>query len=94
VDVVEAYRTLPPSDLRQRATEILSHQPTWMTFTSSSTVENLIAAVGVEAMRGIRVASIGPITTATLRRHGIADIVEASVYTVDGLVDAILTRRI
>jgi uroporphyrinogen III methyltransferase/synthase len=94
VDVVEAYRTVPPSDLCQRATEILGHQPTWITFTSSSTVENLIAAVGAEALRGLRIASIGPVTTATLRRHGIADIVEAAVYTVDGLVGAILNRRI
>jgi uroporphyrinogen III methyltransferase / synthase len=90
VDVVEAYRTSAPSDLAVRAAEILGSKPGWITFTSSSTVENLVAAVGAETLRGIRIASIGPITTATLRRHGVEAITEASVYTVEGLVDAIL----
>ncbi|MGD1071920.1 MAG: uroporphyrinogen-III C-methyltransferase [Bryobacteraceae bacterium] len=94
VDVVEAYRTSAPSGLADRAAEILGNKPDWITFTSSSTVENLLAAVGAEAMRGIRLASIGPITTATLRKHGMAETAEASIYTVEGLVEAILKAGI
>jgi uroporphyrinogen III methyltransferase/synthase len=45
-------------------------------------------------MRGIRLASIGPITTATLRKHGMAETAEASIYTVEGLVEAILKAGI
>ena len=46
VDVVEAYRTVAPPDLAGRAAEVLRGKPDWITFTSSSTVENLMAAVG------------------------------------------------
>ena len=89
--MVEAYRTVVPEDLRERAREILiSPRPQWITFTSSSTVENLLDVVGVEALRGISVASIGPVTTATLEKFGIPVAAEASVYTVEGLRDAIL----
>jgi uroporphyrinogen III methyltransferase/synthase len=94
VDVVEAYRTSAPSGLAVRAAETLANKPGWIAFTSSSTVENLVAAVGTEALRGIRVASIGPVTTATLRKHGIEAIHQASVYTVEGLIDAILRAGI
>ena len=90
VDVVEAYRTVAPADLTERAADVLSRKPDWITFTSSSTAQNLVDAVGVEALLGVRCASIGPITTATLRANGIPVAVEASVYTIPGLVQALL----
>ncbi|MBV8819135.1 MAG: uroporphyrinogen-III synthase, partial [Acidobacteriaceae bacterium] len=89
VDVVEAYRTVPPPGLAARALDVLSRKPDWVTFTSSSTAQNLIDAAGPEALRGPRIASIGPITTQTLRKHDIQVTVEASTYTIPGLVDAI-----
>ncbi len=91
VDVVEAYRTVAPVALAQHASEILTRKPDWITFTSSSTARNLIDAVGAEALRNMHIASIGPITSATLRENGVEVTVEASVYTVAGMVDAILT---
>jgi uroporphyrinogen III methyltransferase/synthase len=91
VDVVEAYRTLPPADLPQRIAGVLKGKPDWITFTSSSTVTNFVeAAGGAQALAGIRTASIGPITSATLRRHGIEIAVEAESYTVDGLIEGIV----
>jgi uroporphyrinogen III methyltransferase/synthase len=94
VDVVEAYRTVTPEGLAVGAREALSgaRRPDWITFTSSSTVQNLIAAVGVTALRGIKAASIGPITTRTARELGVEIAVEASSFTVDGLVAAIESR--
>ncbi len=89
VDVVEAYRTGAPADLATRATAVLGSKPHWITFTSSSTANNLIAACGAAALQGMRVASIGPVTSATLRDAGITVTVEASPHTVAGLVDAI-----
>ena len=89
VDVVEAYRTVAPDGLETHAAEVLGRKPDWVTFTSSSTVENLVAAAGAEALRGIRTASIGPVTSAALRRNNIDVSAEASVYTVEGVVDAI-----
>jgi uroporphyrinogen III methyltransferase / synthase len=90
VEVVEAYRTVPPPGLRESAREALSRTPGWITFTSSSTVTNLVEAVGPEALRTARLASIGPITSATLRSHGLEPAVEASPHTVPALIAAIL----
>jgi uroporphyrinogen-III synthase len=36
------------------------------------------------------VATIGPVTAATARQHGLRVDIEAPVHTIDGLVDAIL----
>jgi uroporphyrinogen-III synthase len=91
---VEAYRTVAPADLTARASAILRGRPDWITFTSSSTVENLVAAVGARAIEGVRTASIGPITSAALKKNNIAVSAEASVFTVDGLVEAILRAGI
>ncbi|MGH9721387.1 MAG: uroporphyrinogen-III C-methyltransferase [Bryobacteraceae bacterium] len=94
VDVVEAYRTAAPENLRGRATEIFgkSPKPDWVTFTSSSTVTHLIAAAGAEALRGVRVASIGPVTSATARKLGLEIAVEASTFNIDGLIAAIIRQ--
>jgi uroporphyrinogen III methyltransferase/synthase len=92
VDVVEAYRTSPPEGAAAAAAEILeaADRPHWITFTSSSTVHNFLAVAGTSALDGVRVASIGPVTSATARELGIQVAVEAPVFTVDGLVQAIL----
>jgi uroporphyrinogen III methyltransferase / synthase len=92
VDVVEAYRTIVPADAAARAKEALARKPDWITFTSSSTVKNLLAVTGPDALRGIKVASIGPITSATARAVGLAVDVEADPHTIDGLVEAVVTR--
>ena len=90
VDVVEAYRTVAPEDAAARALEILEQKPDWITFTSSSTVKNFLAAAGREALQGVKIASIGPITSATAREHGLTVDVEANPHTVQGLVEALL----
>jgi uroporphyrinogen III methyltransferase/synthase len=94
VDVVEAYRTEAPEGLAERAAGVLGRKPDWITFTSTSTVENLAAAVGDGALRGVKAASIGPITSAALRRHHIEVAAEAAEYTSAGLVAAILRAAI
>jgi uroporphyrinogen III methyltransferase/synthase len=90
VDVVEAYQTLAPPGLADRARAILNRKPHWITFTSSSTVTNFIAAAGREALDGIKIASIGPITSATLREHEIEPTVEANPHTISALIAALL----
>ncbi|MGH9594345.1 MAG: uroporphyrinogen-III synthase, partial [Bryobacteraceae bacterium] len=89
VDVVEAYRTVVPEDTAARAKAVLARSPHWITFTSSSTVQNFIATTGREALAGIKIASIGPITSATIRELGLTVDVEADPHTVAGLVAAI-----
>ena len=73
LDVVEAYRNLVPPDATLRARELFSSakKPGWVTFTSSSTVKNLLAIAGRETLEGVRIASIGPVTSETARAHGL-----------------------
>jgi uroporphyrinogen III methyltransferase/synthase len=90
VDVVEAYRTVPPEHLAEQARDILASRPDCITFTSSSTVRNLVEAVGTGPLRGIPVASIGPITTQTAHDLGVEVTAQAKVFNVEGLVAAVL----
>jgi uroporphyrinogen III methyltransferase/synthase len=60
----------------------------YITFTSSSTVRFFLA-VG-EIGPATRIASIGPVTSATLREHGREPDVEAAAHDIDGLVAAIV----
>jgi uroporphyrinogen III methyltransferase/synthase len=92
VDVVEAYRTELPEDAAARAREVFGAgpKPGWIAFTSSSTVRNFVSVAPPGALAGVRVASIGPVTTRTARESGIEVAVEAREFTIDGLVEAIL----
>jgi len=86
VDVVEAYRTVVPDELAACQMPAADY----ITFTSSSTVQNFVAALGASALAVTKAISIGPITTQTARSLGIEVAAQARVYTVDGLVEAIL----
>ena len=87
VDVVEAYRTVLPEDAAARAREVLARKPHWITFTSSSTVKNFVAAAGRDRLlTGVKIASIGPITSATAREWDLTVDVEADPHTVPGLL--------
>jgi uroporphyrinogen-III synthase len=100
VDVVEAYETIVPNSSRPRLRRLLSNPrrtPHMITFTSSSTVRNFVALLGAHGARlnGIRFASIGPVTSSTLRELGLRVDIEAKEFSIPGLVEAIcvsLTR--
>lgn len=64
-----------------------------ITFTSSSTVDGVFTALAADELAdGIVFASIGPQTSAALRRHGREPQIEAAEYTTDGLIAAILEQ--
>ena len=74
--------------------------PTSSAFTSSSTAKNFVALLGptrrsrpqkLIPLHGVRFASIGPVTSATLRELGLPVDTEAKVYTIPGLIKAIVT---
>jgi len=88
VEVLPVYRTVLPEV--GESVDIAGAD--WITFTSSSTVQNTVSLLGVEAVRGIRIASIGPVTSATVRSLGMEVAVEAVPYTVEGLVSALAHR--
>lgn len=93
VDVVEAYETVIPKSSRTRLRVLLKdakRRPHVITFTSSSTVRNFVSLLGKNKMPdGIRLASIGPITSSTLRELGLPVDIEATEYTIPGLIKAI-----
>jgi uroporphyrinogen III methyltransferase/synthase len=94
VDVVEAYRTARPEGSAELLTLLVdSGGLDLATFTSSSTVTNFVALVGAARAHGIRAACIGPVTAATARDAGMTVAVEATEFTVTGLVDAIVRHR-
>jgi uroporphyrinogen-III synthase len=99
VEVVEAYQTGIPLASRARLRALLEDSkrcPDLITFTSSSTVKNFLALLGRAPRRprnplaGIRLASIGPVTSSTLRESGLPVDIEASDYTIPGLIAAIV----
>lgn len=61
----------------------------WITVTSSAIARSLAKLFG-ERLHSSRLASISPITSATLRELGHEPAVEAAQYTIAGLVEAIL----
>ena len=89
VDVVALYDTVA-EPLDEAAREALSCAD-YVTFTSSSTVRFLLKALGSPAALppGGRIVSIGPITSATAREHGLTVHVEAKRHDIDCLVEAI-----
>jgi uroporphyrinogen-III synthase len=97
VDVVEAYETVVPQSSRTRLQKLLANpkkRPHVITFTSSSTVRNYAELVGLRKNRavkldGILMASIGPVTSSTLREFGLRVDIKAKEFTIPGLVKAI-----
>ena len=61
-----------------------------VSFTSASSVTNFVDAVGLDAARKAPAASIGPVTSQAARAAGLDVVVEATVSTISGLVDAIV----
>ena len=103
VDVVEAYETVAPKSSAEVLRKLLAdriRRPHAITFTSSSTVRNFVGLLGLAGARralkkharhqGMRSASIGPVTSATLREFGLPVDIEATEYTIPGLVAAIV----
>jgi uroporphyrinogen III methyltransferase/synthase len=89
VDEGVAYRTVPETRDRSGARQQLARDGAdLITFTSSSTVENFLA-LGLPWPKGMQVASIGPVTSKTVRDHGLKVDIEARRHDIDGLVDAI-----
>lgn len=93
VTVIDLYDTVLPKTGVSILKQALTERVDIITFTSSSTVENFIKLTGRDYRRklsGIKFASIGPVTSGALKKFGLKPSVEAKVYTIDGLVNAII----
>jgi uroporphyrinogen III methyltransferase/synthase len=98
VDEIPVYRAAVPSDPDpETLAAVREGRIDIVTFTSSSTVRNLLSLLGEDA-RALTgnprplIACIGPITAKTARESGLTVDVVAEEYTVEGLVEALVKR--
>ncbi|OIO39850.1 MAG: uroporphyrinogen-III C-methyltransferase [Candidatus Omnitrophica bacterium CG1_02_49_10] len=93
VEAINLYDTVSPGESRGLLREAFKEKVDCITFTSSSTVDNLVKLLGngyKRKLSKIKIASIGPVTTSALKVHGLKANTEAKVFTIEGLVDAIV----
>ena len=98
IDDVALYKTVPETEDRNGAAARFAEAGAdWMTFTSSSTVQNFHARFNLPLILKqypkTRIASIGPETSKALIELGIKPTVQAKEHTIDGLVQALRQHR-
>jgi uroporphyrinogen-III synthase len=96
VDVVAAYQTVLPAGSRSRLQELLrdaQQRPHVIAFTSSSTVRNFTKLASGLPLDGVRFASIGPVTSKTVKEMGLSVDAQAREYTIEGLASVISELR-
>jgi uroporphyrinogen III methyltransferase/synthase len=91
VDVAPAYQTVCGDvDGEALREQLAGGAIDLVTFTSSSTVKNLIQILGSAApLQTVKTACIGPVTADTARQNGVEPDMVADTYTIDGLVETI-----
>ena len=90
VEQVVAYQSRDVTQSDDLVAELLRQGGiAWITVTSSAIARSLAAMFG-DNLRRTRLASISPVTSATLRELGFEPAAEAEVYIVDGLIEALL----
>jgi uroporphyrinogen III methyltransferase/synthase len=94
VTEVDAYETQPVADQAQEVADLLARGKIHMiTFTSSSTVRNFLAAMPDEhlpqLLQNVTIAAIGPITANTAREYGLRVDLVAEEPTIESLVTAL-----
>ena len=86
------YRTVLPTDSRARLADALESGIDVVTFTSSSTVTNLVTLLdgGAARLNELKIACIGPVTAETAHKSGLTVDIIATDSTAAGLVNAIV----
>jgi len=95
VDDIAIYKTVAePEDLTGAGARLIEDGADWITFTSSSTVEHFHVRYDltqlVKTFPQLKLASIGPETSKTIRVLGLEPALEAKTHTTEGLIDALL----
>lgn len=92
-----AYANRSPKEIPAEALRALEERRVdCVTFTSSSTVQNLASVLGenrfLHLMEGVRVASIGPVTSKSCRELGLEVHMEPAEYTLDALAAELISQ--
>ena len=94
VEEISIYDTIPEDEGHEVIVKALENkQVDYITFTSSSTAENLVQLLGTEKIPMIndaKLISIGEITSKTMKQLGLNVYCEAEVFTIEGVIKAIL----
>lgn len=96
VTEVKTYETVIDESEKDKLLELAnSKEIDYITFTSSSTVENFVALLGgvkLHLMDSVKLISIGPETSKTLTKHGLKIYKEAEEYNIDGVVQCLVEQ--
>jgi uroporphyrinogen III methyltransferase/synthase len=97
VDEVVAYETKAPADAEEKARLAFSEDEGGIdivTFTSSSSVDNLFKLLGRDSnlIDGAVTACMGPVTAGRARQLGVRVDIVAAEQTMEGLVGAIVAH--
>ncbi len=93
VNIVPVYQNVRPKDYDMVREELSEGNVDLVTFTSSSTVTNFLDMLGDEReefLKGVKIATIGPITRKTAEREGLSVDVQPEMFTIPSLVKSIL----
>jgi len=97
VEKVPIYRTRVPASLPAAVKRVFERPMDYVTVTSASCVEHLyrsLAAAGLgRQFRALAFASIGPVTSETVRRHGGNVAVEARESTIEDLAATLAAKH-
>ena len=91
VDAISVYRTVTPPNTTERLQDILTEGMDIATFTSSSTVTNLVNLLdgNTSALKDATIACIGPITAKRALELGLKVDIVAAEHTIAGLIEAV-----
>ena len=91
VDAIPVYRTVTPKDTAGKLRDILADGIDVATFTSSSTVSNLMELLegNTNALKDATIACIGPITAERAAELGLSTDIIAPKHTIAGLIEAV-----
>jgi uroporphyrinogen III methyltransferase/synthase len=91
---IKTYETLIDNSEKERLIKNLNNNTVdYITFTSSSTVENFMTMLNkdnIKLLDGVKLISIGPITSNTLSKYNLKVYKEANEYTIDGIISCIM----
>lgn len=94
VQEIHVYETVHGQGSQEELVEFLDHaSEAYITFTSSSTVKNFMSILPEnkdEILRKLKIISIGPITSKTIKEYGLEIYKEAEEYTIDGVLCSII----
>lgn len=91
VEQVVTYSSSDAIENREAFQSLIeSRQIDWVTVTSSAIAKSLVAGFG-DVLKSVKLVSISPITSQTLRELGYEPAVEAEEYSMDGIVNSLIT---